>query len=131
MNLASDLEQLVAEFGALCDVQAAGETAPRNVRMVVQGLSSGSINSRNNLLFFIDKNSLPRAADWGYGLILAADAPEGMNPEMRVTVTESTGEAWEVESAKAVHDVDETTLQKRVIAWRLAMRGKQRMVRGR
>ena len=131
MNLASDLEQIVAEFGAFCDVQAAGEAAPRNVRMVVQSLSSGSINSRNNLLSFIDKSSLPRAADWGYGLIMAADAPEGMAPETRVTVTENTGDVWEVESAKAVHDIDETTYQKRVIAWRLALRGKQRMVRGR
>ena len=130
MITVADLQDVFNDFAAYCQVQGTGETAPRQVLMVTQALSSGSINSRNNLLSFIDKTTLPRGADWGYGLIWAQDAPEGMNPEIKMTVADSTGQEWSCESAKPVYDIDETTRQKVVVAWRLALRGKQRMVRG-
>lgn len=132
MIAASDLEDIFtdhAECCTLCDCP--GEKEARFALMVVRALSSGSINSRNNLLAFIDKSILPRGADWGYGLIWAEDAPEDMNQEIEMTVTDSTGQTWSCESAKAVYDVDETTRLKVVVAWRLALRGKQRMTRGR
>lgn len=131
MITVADLSDIFADHAAWCEVCGENEDLPRRVLMVVQGLSSGSINSRNNLLAFIDKSILPRGADWGYGLIWADDAPAGMKPETRITVTDSAGQEWSCESAKAVHGIDAATRCKVVLAWRLALRSKQRMVRGR
>lgn len=131
MNLAADLAEVFADFATWCEVQGKEEDAPRSVFMVVRGQSSGSINSRDNLLAFIDKTTLPRGANWGYGVIMAADAPAGMNEESRLMITDASGEIWECESAKPFYGVNEETHQKELVAWRMALRGKQRMVRGR
>ena len=130
MIAVADLQDIFNDFSTYCQVQSEGEDAPRQVLMVTQALSSGSINSRNNMLSFIDRTTLPRGADWGYGLIWAQDAPDGMNPEIKMAVTDSTGQEWSCDSAKAVYDIDETARLKVVVAWRLVLRGKQRMVRG-
>ena len=129
MISAVDLQDVFADHAAWCEVRTDGEDAARQVLMVTQALSSGSINSRKSLLAFIDKSVLPMGADWAYGLIWHADAPEGMRADIRMTVTDSAGQVWSCEAAKAVYDIDPETRRKVTVAWRLALRGKQRMTR--
>ena len=130
MIAAADLADIFADHAEWCEVQAEGENAPRNVCMVAQAFSSGNIDSRNKALSFIDKSTIPRGADWGYGLMWAADAPADMNAESKLTITDSAGQVYTCEAARPVYDLDADTRKKVCVAWRLALRGKQRMVRG-
>lgn len=126
----ADIADVFRDFAAACHVHVDGEDAPRQVDMITQSLSSGRINTRNNLLAFMDTSTMPAGADWGYGLIRAEDAPAGMTQETKMTVTDSAGRVWRSEAAMAVCDIDPENRRQRIIAWRLALRGKQRMVRG-
>lgn len=64
--------------GSLCMVEAPG-AEPREVRMIARPSYGSALDPRNRLLAWADTANMPRGADWGYGLMLAADAPEGMD----------------------------------------------------
>ncbi len=130
MIAAADLADIFADHAEWCSVQVKGESEARQVLMVAHPFSSGSIDARSKALSFIDKSTLPRGADWGYGLMWAADAPADMNAETQLEIVDSAGQAYAVDAARPVYDIDEATRMKVCVAWRLALRGKQRMVRG-
>jgi hypothetical protein len=119
-----DIQEIVNDFGSRCQV----EQVARPVFMILYPLSSGHISSRLNALQFVDKTTLPRGADWAYGLILAEDAPPAV-ADARLKVTDNLGAVWNAESVKALLGVDDGGM-KYVIAWRLALRGTQHGVRG-
>ena len=129
MIAADDLQDVFDDHAECCLLQGKDEPEPRFALAVVQAASSGSLNGRNHMRPFIDTANLPRGADWGYGLIWAEDAPPGMNTEIKMTVTDSTEQEWSCESARAVYDLDGESRQKVLVAWRLVLRGKQRMTR--
>lgn len=133
MSLAAELAalcvQAVADMGSLCTITAQG-AAPREARMIISALSSGGINARAGALSFVDKSTLPPAADYGYGLLLAADAPEGMRADAHLHIADSLGRNWENMGAKPISAADENGLLQ-IVAWRISLRGGQRMaVRG-
>lgn len=120
----------IRDFGSLCFVRAENESAPRDVVMLVRQMGTGGVLKLQRHLPFLDAGSVPAGADWGYGLMLSEDAPEGMRDTTRLTITESSGETWTCEAARPVHDIDPQTRAKIVAAWRLALRGTQRMTGG-
>ncbi len=130
INLAVDFEDVFNDFASCCEIESQGGGEPYFALLVVRGAGSGRIDSRNALAHIVDVSSLPRGADFGYGLMWADDAPVNMNPEAKITIRESTGDTWMVEAARPIYDVDPSTRQKRLVVWRLVLRGKQRMVRG-
>lgn len=129
MITCADLADIFADHAQWCDVFSCQNEEPRHVLMVVQPISSGNIDSRKNLLAFFDKATMPRGADWGYGLIWAKDAPEAMSEEAKIKVKDSLDKLWTCEAARAVCSLDPQSRKQEIIAWRLALRGKQRMVR--
>jgi hypothetical protein len=126
MIAVADLQDIFNDHGQTCTIQPKGGEA-REAIMVVNQQDAGKASSL--LAPWIDNATLPRSAEWGYGLIWAADAPEGMNAEINMTVTDSTGKVWSVEAARPVYDLDEENRVKVLIAWRLVLRGKQRLTR--
>jgi hypothetical protein len=128
--IADILTDIFAEYAEVCEVAPEGGAEAYPALIVLQGRSVGAINPRNNLLPFLDKKVLPQGADWEYGLIMAADAPQDMQPVTRLTVIDSTGRKLSCEAAQPVYELDRETRVKSVVAWRMAMRGKQRAIRG-
>jgi hypothetical protein len=128
-----DLLDIFIDHAQTCVIQPKGGEARE---VIADGNGGGVIVNQQDagkasslLAPWIDSATLPRSSEWGYGLIWAADAPEGMNTEANMTVTDSTGKVWSVEAARPVYDLDEDTRVKVLIAWRLVLRGKQRLVR--
>lgn len=114
---------------SLCRVEAPG-TEPRNVRMIARPSYGSLLDPRNRLLAWADSASMPRGADWGYGLALAGDMPDGMTESTSFVVVDGTGQRWRVESAKPILETEQESGVLRAVAWRLALRGTQRAVRG-
>lgn len=129
MSIAALISDLMEEHGTACHIKGPADAAPRPVVMLVNATSSGGIHSRYSALSFVDKSTLQRGADWGYGLLLGEDAPEDMEPQTRLIITDSLGGQWECEAAKAITEINPETRCLYVVAWRLALRGKQRAVR--
>ena len=69
----------------------------------------------------------PRA-DWGYGLMLAEDAPADMSEAPRFDLLDGMGQRWRTEAARMVIDRDENGMP-HLVAWRLLLRGTQRATR--
>lgn len=127
----ADLQNVFNDWGTWCQVQGEHEAEPRPVLMLVMEQGQGAINSRNNILQFVDTATLPRGATFAYGCLWASDAPPGMSDDAKLTVIDSAGKEWSSLAAKAFYGINPATRQKELVAWRLALRGKQRMVRGR
>jgi hypothetical protein len=126
------IHDIFQDRASACTIQADGESKPRAILAVFHGRSTGKINPRNKALAFVDNSALPAGADWEYGLIMAADAPEGMAPDTRLTIVDqAVGRVLTCEAAEPVYDLDLETRERFIVAWRLALRGKQRMGRGR
>ena len=119
----------VRDFGALCALRAEGEAEGRELIMVVRPQSAGNPGRGSRHLPFLNARSMAQDADAGYGLLLAIDAPEGMHEEIRLTVTESSGECWIADAAQPVYDIDPESRKKSVSAWRLALRRRQKVGR--
>jgi hypothetical protein len=119
----------IDEFGAIFGVCGDGDTVTRPVRMIVRIVSTGTISPRNAALSFADKSVLPSGADWSYGLILSGDAPDGMHQTAHITITDSDGAQYRCEQAMPIYNVYDDGARE-LIAWRLLLRGTQRMRRG-
>ena len=130
MDIANDIAQVIADFGSLCVVQAEGQEPMPECMILVRRMSSGKIETRRNVFPFFDLQTAPRGADWAYGLMLAEDAPANMHEKMRLTVVDSDGEKYRCDAASPMLSVDFETRKKTVVAWRMALRGVQGMVRG-
>lgn len=130
MNIAADLQEIMADLGTACRLKGPTDAEPFPLDMIVRPIGNGRIDSRNGLAGFVDVASLPRGADFGYGLLLAADAPEGMHEEIKLTITDSMGRQWTSEAASPLCDTNPETRVAFVVGWRLILRGKQRMTRG-
>ena len=124
------LSSIFDDWAALCTIRTDDkDQQPHEVWAVLYQRSTGRIDSRR--MPFMNPGSLPSGADWEYGLIMAEDAPEGMTPETRLSLVEwGTGRILSCEAAEPVYDLDRDTRERIVVAWRLALRCKQRMVRG-
>lgn len=76
MDLRQDLAQAIGDLGTYVTLDPDGEA--RTVYMVCRQNYGGVDSIRNKLLAWADSASIPPGADWGYGLMLAEDAPADM-----------------------------------------------------
>ncbi len=130
--IAEDIAEIIHDPdgpASLCNVEAP-DAEPRPVRMIARPSYGSVLDPRNRLLAWADTANMPRGADWGYGLMLAADAPEGMTETTSFSVVDGTGRRWRVEAARPVLETEQESGALRAVAWRLALRGTQRAVRG-
>jgi hypothetical protein len=129
MFTAGEIQDVIDDYGTICEIIDKETAQSQDKKIVVRSISTGSINTRMDILSFADKSSLPRGADYGYALIMAGDAPENMRPEIKLVIIDNLGGVWTTEAAKPLYGIDKNSL-KYVIAWRVLLRGKQRAVRG-
>lgn len=124
-----DVEQVIAAFGSLCSVANTdtGETRD-GVRMVVRDETRGRARTGDIFSRIVDGLEERRGATYGYGLLLANDAPQGMNEKTRLTVTDSLAREWHMDTARAVMKSDAATGELKVVAWRLVLWRQQRAV---
>ena len=126
MDLKRDLAQVIGDLGTYVTIDPEGEN--RTVYMVCRQHYGGSGDIRNKLLAWADASGIPPGANWGYGLMLAEDAPADMSESPRFDLLDGIGQRWRTEAARMVIDRDGNGTP-RLVAWRLLLRGTQRAVR--
>lgn len=126
MDLRQDLAQVIGDLGTYVTLDPEGEA--RTVYMVCRQNYGGVDSIRNKLLAWADSASIPPGADWGYGLMLAEDAPTDMSEAPRFDLLDGMGKRWRTEAARMVIDRDENGMP-HLVAWRLLLRGTQRATR--
>jgi hypothetical protein len=124
------LNDIFEDYAEECTVLPSKHAQTYPALVVLQSRSSGALNPRNNLFAFMDKKAMPGGADWEYGLIMACDAPQDMQTTTELTIFDSTGCKLICDAAQPVHELDPETRRKTVVAWRMALRGRQRGIRG-
>lgn len=126
MDLRHDLAQVIDDLGTCVTLDPDGEA--RTVYMVCRQNYGGVDNIRNKLLAWADSAGIPSGADWGYGLMLATDAPADMSESPRFDLLDGVGRRWRTEAARMVIDRDENGMP-HLVAWRLLLRVTQRATR--
>ena len=126
MDLRHDLAQVIGDMGTYVTLDPDGEA--RTVYMVCRQNYGGTCDIRNSLLAWADAAGIPPGASWGYGLMLAEDAPKDMSESPRFDLLDGVGQRWRTEAARMVID-REASGTPRLVAWRLLLRGTQRAVR--
>lgn len=129
MDLARDVRGVIRDQGSFVELtESGGET--RTVFMVClkQYTGGNTPSMRRKLMDWADSSSMPTGASYGYGLLMASDAPEGMDEKTKLTLTDSLGQSWRTDAAGPIVDrKQDGTLE--VVAWRLLLRGTQRGMR--
>ena len=122
-----DIRQVVADFGTNCVLAVSGGE-PKPVFMVASEAGRGSFGSRSVLSRMVDSREARHGATYGYGLILAEDAPAELDTLRDVTVTDSLGTVWHMDTARKVKGRNEETGDLTIIGWRMALWCEQRIV---
>lgn len=130
--IAEDLAEIIADpegAASLCEVALEGYEC-FCCRMIARPAYGTGRDPRPKLLAWANADDLPRGADWGYGLILADDLPGMITEIARGKITDGRGYVWRIEAAKPIVETDAETGALKNVAWRMALRGTQRAMRG-
>lgn len=126
--IAVDLADIIVDEdgpACVCSLAFKGAEEPLSIRMICRASYGSNLDPRGKLLAWLDDASMPRGADWGYGLALAKDLPSDMSQSVQGDITDAAGNVWRIEAARPILDVNCTT----IAAWRFALSGLRRVVR--
>lgn len=127
MSLSHDLLGVVNDAGTWVSLKEKGRE-PRRVFMICKEQYGGFLDVSGKIMDWAETSSFPTGASFGYGLMMAEDAPADMREKAEFEITDGLDRRWRVDAARPIVDVLPDGTQ-RVAAWRMLLRGTQRGIR--